>query len=150
MFGFNDALVSTTGVIVGVAAGTGQKEVVILAGTVTILVEALSMGAGQYLSSRSAHQLDKTESFRRPLAGGIIMMIAYFLAGLVPLLSVIIFPIEYAIYVAIAASLTFLLILGYAKGKIVGTSPVRSALEVFIIGGLAVMIGLVAGNLLTV
>lgn len=150
MFGFNDALVSTTGVIVGVAAGTGQKEVVILAGTVTILVEALSMGAGQYLSSRSAHQLDRTESFRRPLASGIIMLIAYFLAGLVPLLSVIIFPIEYAAYVAITASLTCLLVLGYAKGKIVGTSPIRSAIEVFVIGGIATIIGLVVGSLLSV
>ncbi len=150
MFGFNDALVSTTGVIVGVAAGTGQKEVVILAGTVTILVEALSMGAGQYLSSRSAHQLEKTESFRRPLIGGIIMFIAYLLAGLVPLLSVIIFPITYAAYVAIAASLTCLIMLGYVKGKIVGTSPLRSALEVFVIGGLATLIGLIAGTLLTV
>ena len=150
MFGFNDALVSTTGVIAGVAAGTGQKEVVILAGTVTILVEALSMGAGQYLSSRSAHQLEKTESFRRPLIGGIIMFIAYLLAGLVPLLSVIIFPITYAAYVAIAASLTCLIILGYVKGKIVGTSPLRSALEVFVIGGLATLIGLTAGTLLTV
>lgn len=78
------------------------------------------------------------------------MFIAYFLAGLVPLLSVIIFPIGYAAYVAIAASLTCLSILGYVKGKIVGTSPIRSALEVFIIGGLATLIGLVAGTLLTI
>ena len=46
MFGFNDALVSTTGVIVGISTGTGNKQVVILAGVVTILVEALSMGSG--------------------------------------------------------------------------------------------------------
>ena len=47
MFGFNDALVSTTGVIVGVSTGTNDKRIVILAGVVTIMVEALSMGAGQ-------------------------------------------------------------------------------------------------------
>lgn len=150
MFGFNDALVSTTGVIVGVAAGTGNKEVVILAGVVTILVEALSMGSGQYLSSRSAHQLEKTESLRMPAISGLIMFFAYFLAGLVPLISVVLFPISFSAYVAIAASLSCLLILGYIKGRVVGTSPVRSALEVFVIGGAATIIGLVVGNLLNI
>lgn len=150
MFGFNDALVSTTGVIVGVAAGTGNKDIVILAGVVTILVEALSMGSGQFLSSRSAHQLEKTESFKLPLFSGIIMFAAYFTAGLVPLLSIILFPIEYSVLVAISASLTALLILGYIKGRVVNESPLRSALEVFIIGGVATAIGLIVGNILNV
>lgn len=150
MFGFNDALVSTTGVIVGVATGTGNKEVVILAGVVTILVEALSMGSGQFLSSRSVHQLEKTESLRRPLVSGLIMFTSYFLAGLVPLLSVILFPISYSVFVAIGASLLALLVLGFAKGKVVGESPLRSALEVFIIGGAATIVGLVVGTLLDV
>ncbi len=150
MFGFTDALVSTTGVIVGISTGTGNKQVVILAGTVTILVEALSMGSGQYLSSKSAHQLDNQESFRVPIIGGIIMFCAYFLAGLVPLLSVVIFPIEYSRDVAIVASLSCLLLLGYIKAKIVKVPPLRSALEVLIIGGATTIIGIVVGNILEV
>lgn len=150
MFGFNDALVSTTGVIVGISAGTGNKQVVILAGVVTILVEALSMGAGQYLSSKSAHQLNKDASSKSPMVSGIIMLAAYFMAGLVPLLSIVMFPISYAANVAVIASLTCLLVLGYAKGKIVKVSPIRSALEVFIIGGIATTIGIIAGNLFSV
>lgn len=150
MFGFNDALVSTTGVIVGVSAGTGNKEVVILAGVVTILVEALSMGAGQYLSSKSAHELNKETSSKSPLMSGIIMLLAYFFAGLVPLLSTIFFPISYSAVVAVVASLVCLLVLGYAKGKIVKVSAVRSALEVFVIGGAATAIGIIAGNLFSV
>lgn len=150
MFGFNDALVSTTGVIVGISTGTGNKQVVILAGVVTILVEALSMGSGQYLSSKSAHQLDKSESFRVPLMSGAIMFVAYFLAGLVPLLAIFLSPMSYARNVAIVAALICLLILGYAKGKIVKVSPVKSALEVFIIGGAATAIGIVAGKIFAV
>ena len=150
MFGFNDALVSTTGVIVGISAGTGNKQVVILAGVVTILVEALSMGAGQYLSSKSAHQLNKDAASKSPIVSGLIMLAAYFMAGLVPLLSIVIFPISYAPIVAVVASLTCLLVLGYAKGKIVKVSPLRSALEVFIIGGIATAIGIIAGNLFSI
>ncbi len=150
MFGFNDALVSTTGVIVGIATGTNNKSVVILAGVVTILVEALSMGSGQYLSSKSAHQLDKKETFRVPFISGIIMFWAYFAAGLVPLLPIVILPMSYARNIAIVAALIGLLVLGYAKGKIVDVSPIRSALEIFVIGGLATAIGIIVGNVLAV
>lgn len=150
MFGFNDALVSTTGVIVGVSTGTSNKDVVILAGVVTILVEALSMGAGQYSSSKSAHQLDKTDSVRTPLVGGIIMFASYFLAGLVPLIPIFVFPMEYSRNVAIIASLVGLFILGYIKGKVVKVSPIKSAIEILIIGGLATAIGIVVGNIFSV
>lgn len=150
MFGFNDALVSTTGVIVGVSTGTSNKQVVILAGVVTILVEALSMGSGQYLSSKSAHQLDKADSFRVPVISGLIMFGSYFLAGLVPLITIIVFPQSYARNVTILAALIALFILGYYKGKIVKVSPIKSALEVFIVGGIATMIGVIVGNILKV
>ena len=150
MFGFNDALVSTTGVIVGISTGTGNKQVVILAGVVTILVEALSMGSGQYLSSNSAHQLDRSDSFKVPLISGLIMFGAYFLAGLVPLLSIIIFPMSYSRDIAIVAALSCLLVLGYAKGRIVKVPPIRSAVEVLIIGGITTAIGIIAGNIFSV
>ncbi len=150
MFGFNDALVSTTGVIVGVSTGTNNKQVVILAGVVTILVEALSMGSGQYLSSKSAHQLDKADSFRVPFISGLIMFGSYFLAGLVPLLTIILFPPAYSRNVTILAALLALFILGYYKGKIVKVSPLKSALEVLLIGGIATLIGVIVGNILRV
>lgn len=147
MFGFNDALVSTTGVIVGVSTGVKDKRIIILAGVVTILVEALSMGSGQYLSSKSAHQLDRTGTVRVPIVSGLIMFGAYFLAGLVPLMCIILFPLSHSREAAIAAALTCLFILGYVKGKVVRVSPVRSALEVLVIGGIATAIGIVAGNI---
>lgn len=150
IFGFNDALVSTTGVIVGVSTGTSDKPVVILAGVVTILVEALSMGAGQYTSSKSTHQLEKDGTLRVPIVSGIIMFISYFIAGLVPLIPIIVFPIEYARNVAIIAALLGLFLLGYYKGKIVKVSPWKSALEIFIIGGVATAVGIIVGNVLAV
>lgn len=147
MFGFNDALVSTTGVIVGVATGTNDKNVVILAGVVTILVEALSMGSGQYLSSKSAHQLAGDDKGNQALISGIIMFFSYFAAGLVPLTPIMLLPIEYSRNVAIIAALIGLFVLGYFKGKVVKLSPLKSALEIFIIGGLATMVGLLAGKI---
>lgn len=53
VFGLEDSLVSTLGVVVGVAAGTSDTKVVMLSGIVLVLVEALSMAGGSFLSSKS-------------------------------------------------------------------------------------------------
>lgn len=150
MFGFNDALVSTTGVIVGVSTGTSNKQIVVLAGLVTILVEALSMGSGQYLSSKSVHQMQNGKSFKTSITSGLIMFFAYFLAGLVPLSAILLFPMDYSREVAIVAALISLFVLGYLKGKYVKVSPIRSALEIVIIGGLTTGIGILVGNIFAI
>lgn len=56
VFGLEDSLVSTLGAVTGIAAGTGNAYVVILSGIVLIFVEAVSMSAGSYLSSKSAKE----------------------------------------------------------------------------------------------
>jgi hypothetical protein len=45
------------------------------------------MGSGQYLSSKSVHQLNKLDTVKVPIVSGLIMFCAYFLAGLVPALN---------------------------------------------------------------
>lgn len=150
IFGLNDALVSTTGVMVGISAGTGDKSVIILAGVVTILVEALSMGSGQYLSLKSAQEYQDKADKREAIISGVVMYLSYIIGGLVPLLPIIFLPIEWSSIAAIIASLIGLLALGYVKGKIVKASPWRSALEIFIIGGIATAVGLIVGSLLGV
>ena len=57
VFGLEDSLVSTLGVVVGVAAGTADAKVVILSGVVLVIVEALSMAGGSFLSSKSHREL---------------------------------------------------------------------------------------------
>ena len=150
IFGINDALVSTTGVMVGISAGTGDKSIVILSGVVTIMVEALSMGSGQYLSLKSAHEYQGKSRQKEAIISGIVMFFGYIIGGLVPLLPILFMPVEQSRIAAIIFALIGLLILGYVKGKIVKVSPVRSAIEVFVIGGIATAVGLMVGNLMSV
>lgn len=151
IFGFQDALVSTTGVIVGVAAGTSDKNLVILAGVVTITVEALSMGVGQYMSEKAVHQLDKTGKHTDNLfIVGILMFLSYFLGGMVPLTPVITLPITISSTISILCALTGLLVLGYLKAKLVKVNPWHSAFEMFLLGGATTVIGLIVGNFLKV
>lgn len=57
VFGLEDGLVSTLGAVAGVAAGTADGRIVVLSGLVLIAVEALSMAAGSYLSSKSHREM---------------------------------------------------------------------------------------------
>lgn len=151
IFGFQDALVSTTGVITGVSIGTQIKEIVLLAGIVTIAVEALSMGVGQYMSEKAVHQMDKTgkHTDNLYLVGG-FMFISYFLGGLVPLTPVILFNFPLATYVSVGAALSGLFILGLLKAYIVKVNPLKSALEIFILGGITTAIGIIIGRILRI
>lgn len=57
VFGLEDSLVSTLGATAGVAVGSGNRLVVILTGLVLVAVEAISMAAGSYLSTKSAEEI---------------------------------------------------------------------------------------------
>lgn len=57
VFGLEDSFVSTMGAVSGIAVGSGDMNAVLLAGTVLVTVEALSMAAGSYLSSKAATEL---------------------------------------------------------------------------------------------
>ncbi len=151
VFGFQDALVSTTGVIAGVAAGTSDKQLVLLAGMVTITVEALSMGAGQYMSEKSVHQMDTTGKHTDNLyVGGGLMTLSYFLGGLVPLVPILLFPISFSATVSVIAALLGLIVLGYLKAKLVKVNPWKSAMEMLLLGGTTTAIGLLVGRFLKV
>lgn len=151
IFGFQDSLVSTTGVIAGVSAGTNDKALVILASIVTITVESLSMGTGQYMSEKSVHQMDKTGKHTDNLyIGALLMGLSYFLGGLIPLLPIVTFELPFSTTISIISALIGLFVLGYIKAKLVKVNPLKSALEIFVLGGAATTIGLIVGKLFSV
>ncbi len=57
VFGLEDSLVSTLGTVTGVAVATHDSFYVILTGVILVFVEAISMTAGSYLSTKSAKEL---------------------------------------------------------------------------------------------
>lgn len=151
MFGLQDGLVSTTGVVVGISAGIPDKAIIILASFVAVSVEASSMAAGQYSSEKAVHQMDKSGKHSDSLIlGASLMFFSYLGAGLIPIAPFLIFPPDKARVISIFVALTGLFVIGYFKGKIVEHRAFRSAVEMLIIGGLATAIGLIVGNFLKV
>jgi VIT1/CCC1 family predicted Fe2+/Mn2+ transporter len=144
MFGCEDGLVSTTGSLVGIAVGSGDGDVVAMAGMVLVAVEAISMGAGQLLSERAVHQLERGHE-DSPLLGAVVMTVAYGLSGLVPLTPVLVTGSAGAVVVSVVLAIAALAVLGVLKGALVGASRVRSGVEVLLVGGAACLVGVLAG-----
>ncbi len=151
LFGFEDALVSTTGMAIGISTGTNDTRFILLACTVTIIVEAISMGAGEFLSEEAVYQAEnKPDNRLRNIGGGLIMFFSYVIGGLLPVTPIIIFDRPYSIILGLILAFIGLFTLGYIKGKVVKKSPMRSALEIFMIGGIATLIGVAVGFLLKI
>lgn len=144
VFGIEDSLVSTTGVIAGVAAASSDQKIVIVAGLVTIAVEAVSMAAGEFISEETEVEMtpqDKTS----PVLSGLVMFVSYFVAGFIPMLPVLLFPLPYSVYLAIIAALIGLFILGLIKGRLTKSGLIKSGIKVALVGGIATALGIAVG-----
>ena len=105
------------------------------------------MGAGQYMSEKSVHQMDKTGKHTDSLViGGGLMALSYFLGGLVSLAPIILLRLPLSASVSIAAAMVGLFVLGLFKAHIVKVNPFRSAIEILILGGAATIVGLLVGK----
>lgn len=149
VFGAEDSLVSTVGLLSGVSfAGLGSREI-IFSGIILILVESISMGAGVYLSEDSANELPESGERDNTIADATIMLISYLLIGLIPLLPYIFSSdTKTGFYFSVGFSLISLFCLGLFKGYVVGKHPLYSAIKVFIVGGVVTAIAVGVGLLI--
>lgn len=150
IFGVEDSLVSTVGLLSGVVVGGVPKDAVVLVGVVLIFVEALSMGVGSLLSEHSVEVYIKQGEvpLRRSALGGLIMFFSYFVSGFIPLSPYLIFDVNYAFWISIAVSLLSLFLLGAISGRIFHVKVFREGMEMFIIGGAAVVVGVIIGMII--
>lgn len=147
IFGIEDSLVSTTGLIAGLGVGSDSKRVVLLGGIVAIMVEAVSMGAGEYLSDDAIAELDKLKRPKdRPLISGLLMLSSYLLAGLIPLLPVVFLSYPKSLWLSVSLALAGLFLLGFLKGKLLRSNPFGSGLKILIVGGIATAFGILVGS----
>lgn len=155
MFGLQDGIVSTTGVVVGISTGVSDKGIIVLAALVAVMVEASSMAAGQYSSEKAVHQMCKAGISKiahtdNLFVGALIMFIAYLVGGSFSIIPTLIFDQPIARNLAIASSFLGLFIIGYVRGYLVEHKPLRSAFELFVIGSITTTIGIIVGHLLKV
>lgn len=151
VFGIEDSLASTVGLLSGIAIAGVPKETIILTGVILIFVEAFSMSVGDFLSEYSAESYIKQAevSSKRSTIAAMIMFFSYFLSGFIPLFPYIILPSEFAVWISIGLSLFALFFLGVTSAKISNTNLLRSGLRMFLIGGAAIVVGVFVGIFLS-
>lgn len=149
IFGVEDSLVSTVGVLSGVAIANVDRGTIFLTGIVLIFVEAFSMGVGSYLSESSgeAYVARKDGDLGASLIAAVIMFVAYFCSGFIPLSPYIFIAGGAAMPISIIASFTALFILGAWSGSVTRRNVLKGALRMLLIGGGAIALGIFAGKL---
>ena len=146
VFGIEDGVVSTVGLLSGIAIAGVDPWTIFLTGVVLIFVEAFSMAAGSYLSEESVEErFEVGVSERRSIEGGVVMFFSYAIAGFIPLLPYILVPIEQAFTMSIVASFIALFVLGLWSGR--GRRMWRAGVRMMLIGGAAIIVGVTVGSL---
>lgn len=149
VFGVEDSLVSTVGLLSGVAiAGMSSREILVT-GLVLIFVEGISMAAGSFLSESSAEELatKKDAVSEQSYIASFIMLVSYIVSGFIPLAPYLFLSVTAAFPVSIAVSLIALFLLGTLSGALSRTHFLKSALRMMLIGGLAIGVGIGVGNI---
>lgn len=150
IFGVEDSLVSTVGLLSGIAAASVPKHTIFLTGVILIFVEAFSMGVGSFLSEQSAEEFSGSDRKvdGKTVKSGIIMFLSYFLAGFIPLSPYILLEVKTAFPTSIGFSLFSLLLLGSLSARFFRHKDVmRHGIQMLALGGIAVIAGVVVGKL---
>ncbi len=150
IFGVEDSLVSTVGLLSGIAIAGVPRNTVFLTGIILLFVEAFSMAAGSFLSESSAESF--TNHSEKPAGNhsvaAMIMFFSYFISGFIPLFPYIILPLDPALKLSALLSVVSLFGLGLISAKISGVHMFKSGIRMALIGGIAIAVGAIAGTFL--
>lgn len=158
VFGLEDGMVSTVGVMAGIAGGTQDTFVILLAGIVIVAVESLSMAAGTYLSNKTEeeyfasnakiplHKRLHMQSLKGVKQDAFFMGVAYIIGGLIPLIPYLLFPVRVGIPLSVLATVIGLIVVGMGKAKLTNTKPLKSAFEMVVVSLSAALLGYIIGK----
>lgn len=150
VFGVEDSLISTLGVVTGMASGTESQATILLAGFVLISVEALSMAAGEMISCRAELEVDNLFDSPQPIVNAFVMGISYIVAGVIPLFPYALLSPKAALPVSLFAASVAIFSLGVWKESLIyrrHRSPIFGGIELFLISATVAAIGFFIGRL---
>lgn len=148
VFGMEDSLVSTVGLLSGIAVAGVSKTEILLTGFVLIFVEAFAMATGSFLSEHTVEEYEEKKEVSpiQPMIGAGVMFLSYICAGLIPIFPYMILDEWTAFPVSIVASLVGLFLLGAVSSKLFKLK-IKSAFEMLFLGGVAVLVGVAIGKI---
>ena len=153
VFGAIDGAVTTFAVVAGAMGASLSSLIVLILGFANLFADGFSMAMSDYLSTESENEIQTSyrhKHFRSPRKNAFATFLAFVIIGVIPLISFVValfvpfIDNHKFLYSMILTGISFLAI-GSVKGEIVGKRRIRSAIETFIIGGLAALIAFIVG-----
>lgn len=148
VFGITDSLVSTVGLLSGIGVGGTAQDTIILTGVVYAFVEAFSMAVGSFLSEQSAseYRVHREISSWLPFVAGTVMFLSFILASFIPILPYMLVDGVHALWISVGGSIVALFIMGSISARYAGVSVLRHSIRMSVLGGSAIIIGVLVGH----
>ncbi len=148
IFGISDSLVSTVGLLSGVAVSGVSGHILVLTGVVYAFVEAFSMAVGSFFSEQltEEYKVKSEVSLSGPLQAGIIMFISFLFIAFIPIAPYLIFSGVEALLLSIGVSILTLFIAGSISAKVTHVNVLSHATKMVLLGGAAIVLGVVVGR----
>ena len=149
IFGVTDSLVSTVGLLSGIDVSGSSRQMIILTGIVYAFVEAFSMAIGSFLSEESAEEYESQRevSDKKPFFAGFVMFLSFIVASFIPIVPYLIFGLTEALWFSIGFSILALFIVGIVSAKITNINVLKHSLKMILLGGAAILMGVIVGKL---
>ncbi|MHB8710587.1 MAG: VIT1/CCC1 transporter family protein [Minisyncoccota bacterium] len=149
IFGINDSLVSTVGLLAGISVAGVPRATLALTGIVYAFVEGFSMATGDFLSEESAEEYMSGSGVnnRSSVISAIIMFVSFVCASLIPLVPYLLFTGSIALAISIAASVLALFIVGMVSARSARLPMIWRGTRMALLGGAAIIMGVVIGSI---
>ncbi len=152
IFGINDSLVSTVGLLAGISVAGVPRATIALTGIVYAFVEGFSMAAGDFISEESAEEYASMASVnsRPSLVSAVIMFFSFVVASLIPLVPYLVFPAGTALIISVSASVLALCIVGTVSARFSKLPMLWRGARMALLGGAAIIMGVIVGSLVPI
>jgi len=169
VLGSNDGIVSIAGLVVGVAAVTEDKSLILITGIAGILAGAISMAAGEYISVSTQRDMEKNvvdkereqhknahedfnfrahvmtehgvdpDEYTSPWQAAVASAASFFIGSLIPMIAVLLPFGKLSIPFTFVSVLIALAFTGWLSAYLGGTNRRKSIIRVIFGGALAMI-----------
>lgn len=152
VFAASDGIVTTFAVVAGSAGASLSSNIVLILGFANLFADSFSMGAGNYLGTKSELEYEKASGNHHdgqasPAIQGIFTFIAFNIAGLIPLFPYVL-DLRGKFVISIVMVALALFSIGAYRSKFIKRNWIRSGMEMLLTGGTAATVAYITGELL--
>ncbi len=151
VYGANDGVITTFAVVSGVAGGQLSQLAVLVIGAANLAADGVSMGVGIYLASRADERARVAEGLpeleRHPLKHGVATLLAFVVAGAVPLAPYLFPGTSSQLVLSTVLTFTTLFLLGASRALVTRDRWWQTGLETLALGTVVAGAAYGAGHL---